>query len=64
MSISGISFSAGAVAHAYQTQVDQQAPAKPSHNQPTETTPQEDKVQLSSAAKKASGDLDHDGDSH
>ena len=65
MSISGVSGS-NAVAYAYQSQVNSnhQAPAKPSHNQPTETTPQGDKVQLSSAAKGASGDVDHDGDSH
>jgi len=65
MSISGVGFSAGAVASAYQSQLqNQQAPAKPTHNQPTETTPQGDRVQLSSAAKRASsGDLDHDGDS-
>ena len=66
MSISGVS-SSGAVNYVNQTQVNQnhQPPAKPAHNQPTETTPQEDKVQLSSAAKGASGaDVDHDGDSH
>jgi hypothetical protein len=62
MSISGVS-SPNPVNYAYQTQAAQQAPAKPSHNQPTDTTPQEDKVQLSSAAKSASGDVDHDGDS-
>jgi hypothetical protein len=44
--------------------VQHQAPAKPAPNKPTETTPQDDKVQLSSAAKQASsGDIDHDGDS-
>lgn len=55
-----------AVSHAYQTQqTNHQPPAKPSNNQPTESTPQEDKVQLSSAAKQASGgDVDHDGDKH
>jgi hypothetical protein len=63
MSISGVS-SPNPVNVAYQTQPAHQAPAKPSHNQPTETTPQEDKVQLSSAAKSASGDVDHDGDRH
>jgi len=64
MSISGVS-SPNPVNYAYQTQAsNHQAPAKPTHNQPTDTTPQEDKVQLSSAAKSASGDVDHDGDSH
>ena len=63
MSISGV-ISANAVSYAYQTQYNNQTPAKPAHNQPTETVPQEDKVQLSSAAKQASGDVDHDGDSH
>ncbi|HLN04210.1 MAG TPA: hypothetical protein VK335_33295 [Bryobacteraceae bacterium] len=63
MSISGVS-SPNPVNYAYQTQANQQPPAKPTHNQPTDTTPQQDKVQLSSAAKSASGDVDHDGDSH
>jgi hypothetical protein len=45
----------------YQQQLHQQPPAKPAHNEPTESTPQEDKVQLSSAAKAASGDVDHSG---
>jgi hypothetical protein len=63
MSISAVS-SPNPVNVAYQTQAAHQPPAKPSHNQPTDTTPQEDKVQLSSAAKSASGDVDHDGDSH
>lgn len=63
MSISAVS-SPNPVNAAYQAQATHQAPAKPSHNQPTDTTPQEDKVQLSSAAKSASGDVDHDGDSH
>jgi len=45
-------------------QVNHPAPAKPSANQPTEPTPKGDTVQLSSAAKGASGDVDHDGDSH
>jgi hypothetical protein len=50
---------------AYQTQqLHNPPPAKPAHSQPTESTPQEDKVQLSSAAKSASGDVDHDGDKH
>ena len=62
MSISGVS-SPNPVNYAYQAQANHQPPAKPSHNQPTDTTPQEDKVQLSSAAKSASGDVDHDGDS-
>jgi len=62
MSISAVS-SPNPVTYAYQTQANHQPPAKPTHNQPTETTPQEDKVQLSSAAKSASGDVDHDGDS-
>jgi len=61
--ISGVS-SPNPVSYAYQTQVHHQPPAKPAHNQPTETVPQEDKVQLSSAAKRSSGDLDHDGDRH
>ena len=63
MSISGASLNTSAVTNAYLSQLNQQAPAKPAHNQPTEPTPQEDKVQLSAAAKKASGDVDHDGDS-
>jgi hypothetical protein len=49
---------------AYQTQQSHQTPAKPSQSQPTDSTPKDDKVQLSSAAKSASGDVDHDGDSH
>jgi hypothetical protein len=57
--------SPNAVTAAYQTQqLNHQAPAKPAQNKPTDSTPQEDKVQLSSAAKSASGDVDHDGDSH
>jgi len=63
MSISGVS-SPNPVSNAYQPQVNHQPPAKPSHNQPTDTTPQEDKVQLSSAAKRSSGDVDHNGGSH
>ena len=52
------------VSQAYLNPVQHQPPAKPAHSHPTETTPQDDKVQLSSAAKKASGaDVDHDGDS-
>lgn len=61
--ISGVS-SPNPINYTYQTQVNHQPPAKPAHNHPTETTPQEDKVQLSSAAKRASGDVDHDGDGH
>jgi hypothetical protein len=45
-------------------QANHQPPAKPAQKEPTDSTPQEDKVQLSSAAKSASGDVDHDGDSH
>jgi len=56
--ISGVS-SPSPVNYAYQTQANHQPPAKPAHNQPTETTPQEDKVQLSSAAKRTSGDVEH-----
>jgi hypothetical protein len=52
------------VSQAYLNQVDHQPPAKPASQRPTEPTPQGDKVQLSSAAKQASGgDVDHDGDS-
>lgn len=62
--ISGIS-ATNPVTHAQPSTVHHQAPAKPAPNKPTETTPQDDKVQLSSAAKQAlGGDLDHDGDSH
>jgi hypothetical protein len=61
--ISGIS-NTNPVTHAQPNTVQHQAPAKPAPNKPTETTPQDDKVQLSSAAKQASsGDIDHDGDS-
>jgi hypothetical protein len=56
MSISGVS-SPNPVSNTYQIQANHQAPAKPAHNRPTETTPQEDKVQLSSAAKRSSGDV-------
>ena len=63
MSISGVS-SPNPINQAYQTQMNHQPPAKPAHSQPTDTTPQEDKVQLSSAAKRSSGDVDRDGDSH
>jgi len=57
--------SSNPVHSAYQTQqLHNPPPAKPAHSQPTESTPQEDKVQLSSAAKGASGDVDHDGDKH
>ncbi|HTT65905.1 MAG TPA: hypothetical protein VLX58_20675 [Bryobacteraceae bacterium] len=55
---------ASAVNYAYLTQVHHEPPAKPASHGPTETTPQEDKVQLSNAAKQSSGDLDHDGDRH
>ncbi len=61
MSISGVS-SPSPVSNAYQMQANQ-PPAKPAHNQPTETTPQEDKVQLSSAAKRASDSGNHNGGS-
>ena len=63
--ISGVS-STNPVTYAQPNTLQQhQPPAKPASNQPTETTPQDDKVQLSSAAKQASGgDVDHDGDSH
>jgi hypothetical protein len=62
--ISGIS-APNPVTHAQPSTVHHQAPAKPAPNKPTETTPQDDKVQLSSAAKQAmGGDVDHDGDSH
>jgi len=37
-------------------------PAK--HTAESKTPPVEDTVQLSSAAKAAMGDVDHDGDSH
>jgi hypothetical protein len=56
--------SSNPVNHVSQTQQSHQTPAKPAQSQPTESTPQDDKVQLSSAAKGASGDVDHDGDSH
>jgi hypothetical protein len=50
---------------AYQTQqLHHQPPAKPANSHPTESTPQEDKVQLSSAAKGASGDVNHHGGKH
>lgn len=62
--ISGIS-APNPVTHAQPSTVHHQVPAKPAPNKPTETTPQDDKVQLSSAAKQAmGGDVDHDGDSH
>jgi hypothetical protein len=56
--------SSNPVSYAYQMQQSHQTPAKPTQGQPTESTPHDDKVQLSSAAKGASGDVDHDGDSH
>ena len=61
--ISGVS-SPSPINYVNQTQPHHQPPAKPAHNQPTETTPQEDKVQLSSAAKRSSGDVHHDGERH
>ncbi len=59
MSINGVS-SPNPVNYTYQNQANH-PPAKPAHNQPTETTPQEDKVQLSSAAKAASGGAERNG---
>jgi hypothetical protein len=61
--VSGVS-SPSPVNQAYQVQVNHQPPAKPATNQPTDNTPQDDKVELSGAAKGTSGDVDHDGDSH
>jgi len=46
----------------YLPQASQSAPAKPAS--PSQTTAPQDTVQLSSAAKAALGDVDHDGDSH
>jgi len=60
MTVSGVS-STNPVAQVYQTQ-QQQKPAAPKA-QPNNATPQ-DTVHLSSTAKAASGDVDHDGDSH
>ena len=38
--------------------------ASTKHAEASKTSPPEDTVQLSSAAKAAMGDVDHDGDSH
>jgi hypothetical protein len=41
-------------------------PSQPTQNQapPQKPQPKQDTVQISDAAKAASGDADHDGDSH
>jgi hypothetical protein len=51
--------------NAYVQQVYQTASTAPAkHAEASKTSPPEDTVHLSSAAKAAMGDVDHDGDSH
>lgn len=39
-------------------------PAQAPHPAPRQSSPKQDTVQLSPQAKAATGDVDHDGDSH
>jgi hypothetical protein len=56
MSVNPVSQSAPAVVSPHQNQAQQKPAATPA--------PQNDTVHLSSQAKAAAGDVDHDGDSH
>ncbi len=61
MSVNPVSQSpAAAIPNQHQNQIQNEAQQKPAA---TPVTPR-DTVQLSSQAKAAAGDIDHDGDSH